>query len=225
MTKLNQKALASVLGVLVAMAILMFVPAGTIEYWQAWVFLAVYGVGALAITLYLMKRDPALLESRLRGGPRAEKKPVQKNIQSITAVGFVAMLVLPATDHRFHGTGVPTLVVVAGDVLIGAGFLLVFFVLKENTFASATIEIARDQHVISTGPYALVRHPMYASSFIWLVGMSLALGSWWGVLMLLAILPALIWRILDEEKLLTASLPGYREYCQTVRYRLLPHVW
>ena len=225
MTKLNQKALASVLGVLVAMAILMFVPAGTIQYWQAWVFLAVYGVCALAITLYLMKRDPALLERRLRGGPRAEKKPAQKIIQSITALGFVAMLVLPATDHRFHATGVPTLVVVAGDVLIGAGFLLVFFVLKENTFASATIEIARDQHVISTGPYALVRHPMYASSFIWLVGMSLALGSWWGVLMLLAILPALIWRILDEEKLLTASLPGYREYCQTVRYRLLPHVW
>lgn len=225
MTKLNQKALRSALGVLVAMAILMFVPAGTIQYWQAWVFLAVYGVCALAITLYLMKRDPALLERRLRGGPIAEKKPAQKIIQSITALGFVAMLVLPAIDHRFHGTEVPTLVVVAGDVLMGAGFLLVFFVLKENPFASATIEIARDQHVISTGPYALVRHPMYASSFVWLVGMSLALGSWWGVLMLLAILPALIWRILDEEKLLTASLPGYREYCQTVRYRLLPQVW
>ena len=225
MTKLNQKALRSALGVLVAMAILMFVPAGTIQYWQAWVFLAVYGVCALAITLYLMKRDPALLERRLRGGPIAEKKPAQKIIQSITALGFVAMLVLPAIDHRFHGTEVPTLVVVAGDVLMGAGFLLVFFVLKENPFASATIEIARDQHVISTGPYALVRHPMYASSFVWLVGMSLALGSWWGVLMLLAILPALIWRILDEEKLLTASLPGYREYCQTVRYRLLPRVW
>lgn len=225
MRKLNQKALASVLGVLVAMAILMFVPAGTIQYWQAWVFLAVYGVGALAIALYLMKRDPALLERRLRGGPIAEKKPTQKIIQSITALGFVAMLVLPAIDHRFHGTEVPTRVVVAGDVLIGAGFLLVFFVLKENTFASATIEIARDQHLISTGPYALVRHPMYASSFVWLVGMSLALGSWWGVLMLLAILPALIWRILDEEKLLTANLPGYRKYCQTVPYRLLPHVW
>ena len=104
MTKLNQKALASVLGVLVAMAILMFFPAATIHYWQAWVFLAVYGVCALAITLYLMKRDPALLGRRLRGGPIAEKKPAQKIIQSITALGFVAMLVLPATDHRFHGT-------------------------------------------------------------------------------------------------------------------------
>jgi len=225
MTKVNRKALASVLGVLVAMAILLFLPAWTIDYWQAWVFLAVYGVCALAITLYLMKRDPALLERRLRGGPIAEKNPIQKIIQSIIALGFVAMLVLPATDHRLHGTRVPTLVVVAGDILIAAGFFLLFLVLKENTFASATIEIARDQHVISTGPYASVRHPMCASSFVWLVGMSLALGSWSGLLALLVMVPALIWRILDEEKLLTKSLPGYRDYRETVRYRLLPHVW
>lgn len=225
MTKLNQKALAAVLGVFVAMALLLFLPAGTIRYWQAWVFLAVYGVCTLAITFYLMKRDPTLLERRLRGGPVAEKKPAQKIIQSITALGFVALLVVPAIDHRVYGSRVPTLAVVAGDILLAVGFLIVFFVLKENTFAAATVEVARDQRVISTGPYALVRHPMYSGSLVWLIGMSLALGSWWGPLVLLLMLPALIWRIFDEERLLAGNLPGYREYCQTVRYRLLPYVW
>ena len=225
MTKLNQKALASVLGVLIAMALLLFAPAETIHYWQAWVFLAVYAMCSLAITIYLMKRDPGLLERRLRGGPIAEKKPIQKIIQSVTALGFVAMLVVPAVDHRFGGSGLPAVVVLAGDVLLVGGFLMVFFVFRENTFASATVEVAREQRVISTGPYALVRHPMYAGSLVWLIGMSLALGSEWGPLVLLLMLPALIWRLLDEEKLLTDNLPGYWEYCQTVRYRLLPHVW
>ena len=225
MTKLHHKALAAVLGVLIAMAILLFVPAGTITYWQAWVFLAVYGVCSLAITLYLMKRDPGLLERRLRGGPIAEKKATQKIIQSLTALGFVAMLVVPAIDHRFRGSRVPPFVVLAGDVLLAGGFLMVFFVFRENTFASATIEVAREQQVISTGPYALVRHPMYAGSLVWLIGMSLALGSWWGPVVLLVILPALIWRIFDEERFLAGNLPGYREYSQTVRYRLLPYVW
>jgi protein-S-isoprenylcysteine O-methyltransferase Ste14 len=135
------------------------------------------------------------------------------------------MLVVPAVDHRFGGSGLPAVVVLAGDVLVVGGFLMVFFVFRENTFASATVEVAREQRVISTGPYALVRHPMYAGSLVWLIGMSLALGSKWGPLVLLLILPALMWRLLDEEKLLTDNLPGYWEYCQTVRYRLLPHVW
>jgi len=213
MTKLNQKALASVLGVLIAMALLLFAPAETFHYWQAWVFLAVYGMGSLAITIYLMKRDPGLLERRLRGGPAA------------TALGFVAMLVVPAVDHRFRGSGLPAVVVLAGYVLLAGGFLMVFLVFRENTFASATVEVAREQRVISTGPYALVRHPMYAGSLVWLIGMSLALGSAWGPLVVLVMLPALIWRLLDEEKFLTDNLPGHREYCQRVRYRLLPRVW
>jgi protein-S-isoprenylcysteine O-methyltransferase Ste14 len=225
MTKLNAKALGGVLGVLVAMAILLFVPAGTIDYWQAWVFLGVYGACSLAITLYLMKRDPGLLQRRLRGGPTAERKRSQKIIQSLTALGFAAMLVLPAIDHRLHGSQVPAFAVMAGDVLLAAGFLMIFFVFRENTFASATIEIAPDQRVITTGLYKLVRHPMYTGGLVWLVGMSLALGSWYGPLALLLVVPALVWRILDEEKLLADELPGYREYQQSVRYRLLPHIW
>ncbi len=225
MTELNIKALAGLLCVLLAMAALLFLPAQTVDYWQAWVFLAVFGVSSLAITLYLMKKDPRLLERRVYAGPTAEKERSQKIIQSITSIGFIAMLVVPALDRRFHWSQVSLHTTVAGDLLVAVGFLIVFFVYKENTFASATIEVAPEQKVISTGLYALVRHPMYMGGLFLFVGMSLALGSWWGLLVLLLITPALIWRIFDEEKLLTSELPGYAQYCNKVRYRLIPFFW
>ena len=147
------------------MAALLFIPAWTLDYWQAWAFLAVFGVSSLAITLYLMKKDPKLLERRVYAGPTAEKEPSQKIIQTITSLGFIAMLVVAALDHRLHWSEMSLYVAVAGDVLVAIGFLIVFFVYKENTFASATIELAPEQKVISTGLYALVRHPMYMGAF------------------------------------------------------------
>ena len=225
MTELNTKALGGLLCVLLVMAALLFIPAWTLDYWQAWAFLAVFGVSALATTLYLMKKDPKLLERRVYAGPTAEKEPSQKIIQSITSAGFIAMLVVAAFDHRFHWSEMSVYATVAGDVLVAIGFLIVFFVYKENTFASATIELAPEQKVISTGLYALVRHPMYMGGFFWLVGMSLSLASWWGLLVLLLIMPALIWRIVDEEKFLAKNLPGYWEYRTKVRYRLIPFLW
>jgi protein-S-isoprenylcysteine O-methyltransferase Ste14 len=221
----NMKALGGLLCLLLVMAALLFPPAGTLDYWQAWVFLAVLGGSALAITLYLMQRDPALLQRRVRAGPTAEKERSQKIIQSITATGFIAMLVVPALDHRFGWSPVPTYVSLAGDALVALGFLITFFVYRENTFASATIEIAPEQRVISTGLYARLRHPMYMGGLFCFIGMPLALGSCWGLLVFLLILPALIWRIVDEEKLLAGNLPGYAEYCRKVRYRLVPFVW
>jgi len=110
-------------------------------------------------------------------------------------------------------------------VLIAIGWLAIFIVFKENTFTSATIELAPDQKVISTGPYALVRHPMYAGALVMLVGIPIALGSWWGVLVIVAMIPVLIWRLFDEEKFLARNLPGYLEYQDRVRYRLIPLVW
>jgi len=225
MTKLNKKAFAGLLGLLLVMAALLFIPACTVDYWQAWVFLAVFFVPALAITVYLMKRDPKLLERRVYAGPTAEKGRNQKIIQSITSIGFIAMLVVPALDHRFHWSAIPLFVAVAGDVLVAVGFLIIFFVYKENTFASATIEVAPQQNVISSGLYALVRHPMYMGALFLFVGMPLALGSWWGLFAFLLILPALIWRIRDEERLLAKNLPGYSEYLHKVRYRLVPSIW
>src|SRR5262249_55084221 len=161
MNSLNTKAFGGLLGLLVVMAMLVFLPAGTLDYWQGWVFLAVFGGAALAITLYLMKNDPKLLARRVRAGPTAEKATSQQIIQSITAIGFTGMVVVPSLDHRFHWSRVPLYAVIAGDALVAFGFLVIFFVYKENTFASATIETYPEQKVISTGLYSLVRHPMY----------------------------------------------------------------
>jgi protein-S-isoprenylcysteine O-methyltransferase Ste14 len=225
MNDLNKKAFSGLLGVLLVMGALLFIPAWTLAYWQAWAFLAVFGGSSLAITLYLMKKDPQLLERRMRGGPVAEKEMSQKIIQTLTAIMFIAMLVVPALDHRFGWSEVPLYVAMAGDVFVTVGFLIIFLVYKENTFASATIEIAPDQKVISTGLYALVRHPMYMGGLLLLVGMSLSLGSWWGLCIFLIFIPALAWRTLDEERFLATNLPGYSEYLDKVRYRLVPGVW
>jgi protein-S-isoprenylcysteine O-methyltransferase Ste14 len=225
MNNLHNKALVALLLLFLAMAALLFIPPWTLDYWQAWTFLAVYFAASAAITLYLMKKDPQLLARRMSGGPSAEKLTAQKIIMSLTSLGFIGLLVVPALDRRFAWSHMPPRVALAGDVLVGLGFLGVFFVFRENSFTSATIELAPDQKVISTGPYALVRHPMYATALVMLLGIPIALGSMWGVLVIVAILPALIWRLLDEEKFLAKNLPGYREYQSRVRYRLIPRVW
>jgi protein-S-isoprenylcysteine O-methyltransferase Ste14 len=225
MNRLYLKASAGLLLLFLAMAAMLFIPAGTLDYWQAWVFLAVYFASSLALSLYLMKKDPELLRRRMRGGPTAEKETVQKIIMSIVSLGFIALLIVPALDHRFAWSHMTAYTALAGDALVALGWLAIFFVFRENTFSSATIELAPDQKVISTGPYARVRHPMYAGALIMLVGMPIALGSWWGVLIVVAMLPALIWRLFDEEKFLARNLPGYVEYQNSVRYRLIPMVW
>jgi protein-S-isoprenylcysteine O-methyltransferase Ste14 len=225
MNTLHKKAFGSLLLLALAMAALLFIPAGTLDYWQAWTFLAVYFAASLALTLYLMKKDPKLLERRMRGGPTAEKEPVQKIIMMFASLGFIGLLVVPALDHRFGWSHMTPLVALAGDALVAIGWLAIFFVFKENSFTAATIELAPGQKVISTGPYALVRHPMYAGALVMLAGIPVALGSWWGLLIIVAIVPALIWRLLDEEKFLARHLPGYVEYQNRVRYRLIPRVW
>jgi len=225
MTPLTRRAFTGLLILIVAMAALAFIPAGTVDYWQAWTFLAVYLACSLAITLHLMKTDPQLLERRMSGGPFAEKEPTQRIIMAIASLGFVGLLVVPALDHRFGWSHMPPALALIGDSLVVLGWLAIFLVFKENTFTSATIELAADHRVISTGPYALVRHPMYAGGLVMLLGMPIALGSWWGVLVLVAMLPALIWRMIDEERFLARNLPGYPEYRKRVKHRLLPLIW
>jgi protein-S-isoprenylcysteine O-methyltransferase Ste14 len=225
MNNLHNKAWVALLLLFLAMAALLFVPPWTLDYWQAWTFLAVYFAASAAITLYLMEKDPQLLARRMSGGPAAEKLPAQRIIMSLTSLGYIGLLVIPALDRRFAWSHMPPWVALTGDVLVGLGFLGVFFVFRENTFTSATIELAPDQKVISTGPYALVRHPMYAAGLVLLLAMPIALGSWWGVLVFVAILPALLWRLFDEEKFLAKNLPGYPEYQARLRYRLIPRVW
>jgi protein-S-isoprenylcysteine O-methyltransferase Ste14 len=225
MQRLNLRAFIGLAILVLVMVALLFGAAGTLHYWQGWAFLACYFLASIAITLYLARRDPALLARRMRGGPWAEKERTQKVIMSIASAGFIALLVLPGLDHRFGWSRVPAAAAIVGDLLMLLGWLGIFRVFRENSFTSSTIELAADQRVISTGPYAIVRHPMYAAALLMLLGIPISLGSWWGVLVVLALLPALIWRLLDEERFLSRNLPGYIAYQGRVRYRLLPRVW
>lgn len=222
---LNVKALAGLLVLFLVMAALLFIPAWTLDYWQAWTFLTVYFTSSLGITFYLMKEDPNLLQRRMRGGPTAEKETTQKIIMVLTSLGFVSLIVVAALDHRLQWSRMMPSVALAGDGLVILGWLAIFFVFKENTFTSATIELAPGQTVISTGPYAVVRHPMYAGALLMLAGIPLALGSLWALLVLVAMMPALFWRLSDEEQFLARNLAGYSDYQRKVRYRLIPKVW
>ena len=225
MKNVYAKAWFSLVVLAVVMGLLLFVPAGTVRYWPGWVYLSIFFGAATLTTRYLMRHDPALLERRMSGGPTAEKRAVQKFIMLCTSAGFIALLVVPALDHRYHWSTVPLSGVVVGDVLVATGLYFIFLVYRENTFTSATIEVAPDQTVISTGPYAVVRHPMYASGLLYVLGTPLALGSYWGLVPLAAMSPFLIWRLFDEEQFLRERLPGYTEYQQKVRHRLVPRIW
>ena len=225
MTRLALRAWFALVVLATAMGLLLFMAAGTMSYWRAWVYLGIFFGASALTTLFLIRRDRALLERRMRGGPTAEKRPVERIIMVFTSIGFVALLVVPALDYRFQWSNVPLWVVVAGDVLVVVGFYFIFLVYRENTFTSATIEVAPGQTVISTGPYAVVRHPMYASALLYLGGTPLALGSYWGLVPFAALLPFLMWRLFDEEKFLAETLPGYVEYQRKVRHRLVPGIW
>ena len=207
------------------MGLLLFIAAGTVRYWQAWIYLLLFFGLSAVITLDLMRHDPALLERRMKGGPTAERRPLQRFIMLGVSLGFIGLLVVPALDFRFKWSAVPLAGVVIGDALFALGFGFIARVYRENTFTSATIEVADGQRVIATGPYAIVRHPMYASALLYLVGTPLALGSYWGLLAVAFMLPFLIWRLVDEERLLAQDLRGYTDYQKRVRYRLVPFLW
>lgn len=203
----------------------LFVPAWTLNFWQGWVYLSIFAVASALITAYLWKYDRKLLESRVKAGPRAEVEKSQKLIQLFASLVFIGTLVLPSLDRRYLWSHVPLVFVIVGGALVTFGFLAVFIVYKENTFTSATIEVAPNQRVISTGPYGVVRHPMYAGALVMLFATPLALGSWWGLVMFIPMTLVIVLRLLDEERFLQKSLPGYTEYCERIRFRLVPHIW
>jgi protein-S-isoprenylcysteine O-methyltransferase Ste14 len=225
MSALNIKALAGFLQLFIILALLIFAPAWTLDYWQAWIFLGVFFGSALAITIYLMRNDPKLLERRVNARLGAEKEKSQRIIQGFAMAAFISIFLVSVLDHRFGWSTVPAYVSVLGDILVVLGFLFVFLVFKENTFASGTIEVGAEQRVVATGPYALVRHPMYIGALVMLIGVPLALGSLWGMLAIVPMTVVLVARLLDEEEFLAKNLAGYSEYENKVRYRLLPLIW
>ena len=208
----------------VLIGLALFLAAGTIDYWQAWVYLGVSAVSSVLLTLSLVK-DPILLESRTKAGPTAEKRRIQKIIVLCIGIPWIAMFIVPALDRRFGWSNVPSWLSLVGDLLIIVGMWMVFRVFKENSFGSATVEITDDQRVISTGPYAIVRNPMYASAAVYFIGASLALGSYWGLVASILMILGFVWRLLDEEKFLAQNLPGYAEYCAKVKWHLIPGIF
>lgn len=214
----------AIIGVVV-FGIIIFVPAGTLRYWQGWAFIAVFAVSTNIIGIYLAVYDPALLERRKKVGPWAEKRSLQKVVISLCIVVFLAVLVLSPLDWRFGWSHVLVWVSLLGDALVALGLMIDLRVFAENSYGASTIEKMEGQTLITTGPYALVRHPMYVGVLIMFFGIPLALGSWWGILPVLATVPILMLRIVDEEKMLRGELKGYETYMRDVRYRLLPGVW
>ena len=216
--------LTSIIG-LAAIGILVFVPAGTFAYWQGWLFIVVFALSTNLIGVYLARNDPALLARRLKFGPQAETRPIQKVVVALAFIAFYALPAVSALDHRLGWSKVPGWMSVFGAFLVALGLVIDLLVFRQNSFGSSTIETMEGQRVISDGPYALVRHPMYVGALVMLLGVPIALGSYWGLVFVIAFVPILALRILDEETMLLRELDGYVEYTQKVRYRLMPGVW
>jgi protein-S-isoprenylcysteine O-methyltransferase Ste14 len=225
LSKIAAKTIVGFASLILVLAFALFAPAWTFRFWQALLYLFLFASSSAAITIYLWKRDQGLLARRVSAGPMAEKTRAQQIIQVFASFGFLAILIVPSLDHRFSWSYVPLGIVLAGDLLVILGFYIVFKVFRVNTFTSATVEVDEQQTVVSTGPYAVVRHPMYSGALVMLLGTPLALGSWWGLAAFAVMVAVIVLRLLDEEKFLLAHLPGYEAYAAKVRYRLLPSVW
>lgn len=219
------RAFAGFIFLFLVIASVLFGLAGTPHDWRAWVTLAVFFGCAGAITVWLWFRDKALLERRVKAGPGAEPDPMQNVVQTLAGFAFLATFAVPGLDKRMGWSNAPLAVSLVGDAMIAIGFLIVFHTFRENTFTAGTIEVAEGQHVIDSGPYAVVRHPMYAGALVMIAGIPLALGSWWGLIPAALLVPVLVWRLLREETFLAANLPGYDAYRGRVCYRLVPFFW
>ena len=220
--KLIIMVLIRVLLFLVAMLAMFFLPAGSFAFWQAWVYLTLIFVCMLAFLIYFLKNDPKLLERRMRS---KEKETEQRLTIAIMSVCFLFTFLLPGFDKRFGWSDVPVTVVIIADGVVLLGYGFVFLVLRENSYASRIIEVEEDQQVISSGPYAIVRHPMYLGAGLMFLFTPLALGSYWTLIPSILMIFVLVPRIYNEEKVLERDLDGYREYMQKVRYRLIPGIW
>lgn len=214
--------LAFLLGVLAAA---LFVPPWTLDFWQAWLFLGVFAALTIAITIDLARRDPALLARRTKAGPTAEPTRTQQLIQSLASLAFIAIFVSAGLDRRWGWSHVPVAVVIAGAALVAIGLGLVGWVFRANTYASAVIDVEQGQQLVTTGPYAIVRHPMYSGASVMLAGTPLALGTWFAVGPVAVLIAVIVWRLLDEERTLVADLPGYADYRAKVTRRLVPYFW
>ena len=221
----KQKLLGMVVSRFIAAAVflvaIIFWPAGTFNYWQGWLFLAVIFIPVIFVMSYLIRKEPALLERRMR---TREPEKAQRWIIGLTAIPLLLSYVIPGFDVRLGWSHVPVWLVIVANVLVIAGYLIVFLVFRENQYTSRVVEVEQGQTVISSGPYSLVRHPMYSGVSLMYVFSPLALGSFWAMIPAVLIIPVLFLRIQNEELVLSRDLKGYPEYMQKVKYRIIPGI-
>lgn len=224
-SELLLKSFSGMLFLLCVMGATLFMPYGSLNYNLAWLYLAVFTISVVIITLYLFLFDKHLLKSRIAAGPVAETRPIQKIIQSIASFAFLGIFILSAFDYKNKWTNVPLEFSYVSDLFCSLAFVWLFFVFKQNTFLSATIKVQEKQQVISTGLYGVVRHPMYTGALTLLLFTPVALGSYYGLLSVLILVVVIAYRAIDEEKELKQNLVGYKEYCGKVKYRLIPFIF
>jgi protein-S-isoprenylcysteine O-methyltransferase Ste14 len=212
-----------VIGVIV-LGVVLCLLAGSFSYWRGWILTVLFALLTTAQGIYLGLKDPELLKRRTQVGTEGESR-AQRIFIVVGLLGILGLFVVSALDRRFGWSQVPVLVSVLGDALVVFSFYLYYLVFRENSYAATSIKTFEGQKVISTGPYAFVRHPKYVGDLFLVIGVPLALGSWWALALIVLTVAGLVWRILDEEKLLNHDLPGYVEYTQQVRYRLVPYLW
>ena len=207
---------------LVFVGLLLFLPAGTFAFRNAWILIAIPFVPMFIAGLVMMAVNPALLEKRLNA---KEEENEQKAVIALSGIMFLAAFIVAGLNFRFGWLEMPDWLVIAGVVLFLAAYVMYAEVLRENTYLSRTVEVQENQKVIDTGLYGIVRHPMYSSTLVLFLSMGLVLGSPISFAILLLYIPIIVKRILNEEKVLAEGLPGYPEYMKKVRYRLVPLIW
>jgi protein-S-isoprenylcysteine O-methyltransferase Ste14 len=225
LNNIRNRALVALIMGIITIGSILFLLAWTLNYWQAWIYLVIFSLSSIIVTIYFLRHDPKLVERRLKVGPSAEKEKNQKVIQSFSFIFVIILVLISVLDYRFHWSNVPWFLVAISDVFIVSGFVLLFFIYKENTYVSATIEVEKQQKVISAGPYRIIRHPLYLSAVLLFIFTPLALGSLWGLCVSFPSIATVIFRLINEEKTLSKNLPGYIEYCKRTRYRLIPLIW
>ena len=225
MLKLIARAILGFLFLMLVLALALFLPAGSLRFWQAWVYLGVFALCTTLITIYLATHDPTLLADRVRAGPVAEGEKSQRIIQSLASLFFVGLFIVPGFDYRYGWSNVPGSLSLLADALVALGFFFVFLVFRENSYTSGTIQVSEGQKVVTTGPYSLVRHPMYAGAGLLVMVTPIALGSWVAIPLAIGLMLVIVVRLREEEKLLAERLAGYAEYCSEVRHRLIPFIW